>query len=396
VSGVDTTAPAGVNVGQHFTVTVHATVTQAGATGGTTTFSLSGPADCVLNPAGSQVEPLTNGAVSADWDVVCSGASNHSFTGTVSIQPTFPVHVTDANTANNGPASDPTPVVVSVTAIGNLTTTISGVPAVIETPQSGTSDVTATVTISNSGDPVSVIWTVTFTGSGAIPCTVNSGGNQNDGPETIPPTQVNDYTANLSIPGNAHSCTYTITACADAQFTIHQVGQDCDTFNGELARDVLVDKFVLLVGPAAINLSDTNGRYMWIISEIGNVSNQPELVHINMSIAEPVPAGCTRDIALIIPGAVQFFLAAGEQKTLVWRVRYECHSPATAQVLNQTVTVGVTHCDPTTSLGAPAPEPTTVTPQAPGGLCQPNTQNHDPEHILLNNSKTVLKQVIIQ
>jgi hypothetical protein len=167
-------------------------------------------------------------------------------------------------------------------------------------------------------------------------------------------------------------------------------------FTGELARDVLVDKFLLLVGPAAVNLSDTNGRYMWIITEIGNLNTgSPELVHISMSIAEPVPAGCTRTEALIIPGARQFFLAAGEQKTIVWRVRYECHSPATAQVLNQTVTVGVTHCDPTTT-GPAAPEPTAVTAAAPGGICQPNSQAHDPEHVLLNNSKTVLKQVIIQ
>ena len=78
---------------------------------------------------------------------------------------------------------------------------------------------------------------------------------------------------------------------------------------------------------------------MWVIAEVGNNSNHAELVTVSMSIAEAVPAGCTRAIVMILPGQTQFVMAADEQKFIVWRVRYECHSPATIQVINQTVTV---------------------------------------------------------
>ena len=110
VSGVDTTASTGgTNVGLNFTVTVSGTVNMACATGGTTTFSVSGPADCTLTPAGSQTQPLANGIVSATWTAVCTNPSFHSFRwhgGAIS--PTFPLHVSDSNTGNNS-GSDATP-----------------------------------------------------------------------------------------------------------------------------------------------------------------------------------------------------------------------------------------------------------------------------------------------
>jgi hypothetical protein len=132
-------------------------------------------------------------------------------------------------------------------------------------------------------------------------------------------------------------------------------------------------KYIILVGPAAVNLSDTNGRYMWVIAEVGNNSNHSELVTVSMSIAEPVPAGCTRAIVMILPGQTQFVMFADEQKFIVWRVRYECHSPATIQVINQTVTVSITHDD-----------------IDGGGPHNGNDSN------LANNTKTTTKQVIIQ
>ena len=60
------------------------------------------------------------------------------------------------------------------------------------------------------------------------------------------------------------------------------IGDACDSTP---THDVGV-KYVILVGPAAINLSDTNGRYMWVIAEIGNFTVPPhvELVHINIGI----------------------------------------------------------------------------------------------------------------
>ena len=225
------------------------------------------------------------------------------------------------------------------------------------------------VTISNSGNPVSVTWSGTVVGSGAIPCTVNSGGTISGGPATIPPTQVNTYPASLTVP-TEHECQFTISVCATGNGTIHQVANACATFTGLVQSNVLVAKFCLLVGPAAVNLSDTNGRYMWVICEVGNVTNTAEPVTISMTITGPVPAGCTRTQNLIIPGATQFTMAASEQKIIVHRVRFECHAPATIQVINQTVTFTVTH----------------VNDDGPA----------DVETFISDNTKTTTKQVIIQ
>ena len=81
---------------------------------------------------------------------------------------------------------------------------------------------------------------------------------------------------------------------------------------------------------------------------------------------------------------------AGETKTVVWRVRYECHSPARFSALTQTVTVGITHCDPTTSLPGPDTQPT------PGGVCPPNTQPAGHEADVSNNTKTATRQFLIR
>jgi hypothetical protein len=131
-------------------------------------------------------------------------------------------------------------------------------------------------------------------------------------------------------------------------------------------------KYIILVGPAAVNLSDTNGRYMWVIAEVGNFSDHDELVSVSMSIAEAVPAGCTRAIVLILPGQLTFVLLQGEQKFIVWRVRYECHDPAAIQVINQTVTVAIAHLD--------------IDGVGPHAGVDTN---------LSNQSKTTVKQVII-
>jgi hypothetical protein len=133
------------------------------------------------------------------------------------------------------------------------------------------------------------------------------------------------------------------------------VGDACDDFPNNPPHDVVV-KYVLTIGPAAINLSDTVGRYMWIVAEVGNHSMPlvPETVTVSMNIAQGVPADCTRtptdgpdplssigEESMVLPGQSTFVMAGGEQKFLVWRLRYECHSPATPQTFPQTVTVSI-------------------------------------------------------
>ena len=87
-------------------------------------------------------------------------------------------------------------------------------------------------------------------------------------------------------------------------------------------------KSLMVFGPAPINISDTMGRYMWIIAEIGNLTDHDDTVELNLTITPPVPDGCTEDIQQILPGRDQFILMALEQKWVLFRVRYECHDPA--------------------------------------------------------------------
>jgi hypothetical protein len=134
------------------------------------------------------------------------------------------------------------------------------------------------------------------------------------------------------------------------------IGDACDDFPDNPPHDVVV-KYCLTIGPAAINLSDTTGRYMWIICEVGNHSGPPvtETVTVSMDIPQAVPAGCTRtpvdgadagssigEESMILPGQSTFTMTGNEQKFLVWRLRYECHSPAPANsTFQQTVNVNI-------------------------------------------------------
>ena len=95
---------------------------------------------------------------------------------------------------------------------------------------------------------------------------------------------------------------------------------------------------------------------MWIIAEVGNQGSDTDVeeVTVDMDIAEGVPNGCDRtpldgadagdsigEESLVLPGQNNFLLLDEEQKTLVWRLRYECHDPATAGTFDQTITVAI-------------------------------------------------------
>jgi hypothetical protein len=105
-------------------------------------------------------------------------------------------------------------------------------------------------------------------------------------------------------------------------------------------------KYCLKFGPAPVNLSDNGGAYMWVLCEIGNFSGHDDAVVISDPAAiltASLPSGCTASTVLLIPGRTDFVLLAGEQKFVLYRTRFECHSPATQQVLPITVTVSIDH-----------------------------------------------------
>jgi hypothetical protein len=102
----------------------------------------------------------------------------------------------------------------------------------------------------------------------------------------------------------------------------------------------VVIKYCLKFGPAPVNVSDTTGRYMWTICEIGNHGTLDEVVNISLDV-DGVPAACDEVQGQILPGQARFALPAGEQKFLLWRNRFECHAPADEGLHTLTVAVCV-------------------------------------------------------
>jgi hypothetical protein len=105
-------------------------------------------------------------------------------------------------------------------------------------------------------------------------------------------------------------------------------------------------KYCLKFGPAPINLSDSNGAYMWVLCEIGNFSGHDDAVVITSAaslLTWSPPAGCTATTSLLIPGRTDFVLLDDEQKFVLYRTKFTCHAPAIEQVLAISVTVSINH-----------------------------------------------------
>jgi hypothetical protein len=105
-------------------------------------------------------------------------------------------------------------------------------------------------------------------------------------------------------------------------------------------------KYCLKFGPAPVNLSDNGGAYMWVLCEIGNFSGHDDSVIITDPAALLTwtpPTGCTASTSLLIPGRVDFVLLEDEQKFVLYRTKFECHAPATEQVIPISITVSIDH-----------------------------------------------------
>jgi len=138
------------------------------------------------------------------------------------------------------------------------------------------------------------------------------------------------------------------------------LGDACD----KDANHDLVVKYCIKLGPAPINISDTQGHYMWALCDIGNHSDHNEVVTISQSLGA-MPAGCTVTPQMILPGQASILLQGqwidndadtqfnedppdgldndgdsfidedgpdGEQKIILFRTRFECHSTTPALV----------------------------------------------------------------
>ncbi len=171
------------------------------------------------------------------------------------------------------------------------------------------------------------------------------------------------------------------------------LGDVCDPGNDH-DPDV---KSLIVLGPAAINLSDTTGRYMWVIAEIGNFSGHVETVNIahvltpvgtSLADLETLCGASAGDFTpqQILPGQDTFEMTAGEQKFVVFRTRFECHG-ASPNVVNIGVTLSIAHCS-----GTPTVCPDTSESQ----YYQGQHNDHTPEHPDIGNVITVVKGIILK
>lgn len=68
---------------------------------------------------------------------------------------------------------------------------------------------------------------------------------------------------------------------------------------------------------------------MWVIGEVQNTSASTLQAEAALTV-DPVPEGCQQVYQLILPGDPSFELLPGEARWVIYRLRYECHSPADA------------------------------------------------------------------
>jgi len=361
-------------------------------------ITLIAPADCFWTSANANpLPPLSVIQFTIEWfeglsvtggafGVTCTNGSNHSFTEIFELLPIYEEHVSEGDP---GDESTMDTDVVGINKTGDPSCTSVTAPDGVVSNTGGPGLNLASSSDCQNGGLTSAVASDSAAGGPAPACAVSGGpGTYN---VQLPSGTYCNYTVTYTIcdtdtqPDAGHQCGLHDTDTDPSNNTASDIGTLCldddddgvddggapcngpdncpDDFNpgqedadGDGIGDICDDtpdhdvgvKYCTLVGPAAVNISDDNGRYMWVLCEIGNFSDHIELVTISLAVTGPVPAGCSRTQALILPGQDQFVMGTltepTEQKFVVYRVRYECHS-VTPQTLAQTATLSITHDD---------------------------------------------------
>lgn len=390
VSNVTVTAPGVEDDSPNtFNVDVSADITFTGfITDANVTWSLTVPGDCTKVPAGDQAQLVSGNQVglTKSWTVNCDDPSTHQFDGTVTAVAVVPEHVTETNPNNNdGSDSDVTDIYaeadlkidssVARDDLGTAGTQIIVVPGVTEV-------IDLDEAVHNNGDETPVDATVSRAafGSDADSDTTNDCGaaaNTPSSPVTLDASVGQNLSTTIDLnwldqKKPPYSCDVLIeqSIAVDTLHVTDPVGaNDDDSLWITLVRDTdgdgVVDNFdnirdncqdvpnpgqedtdddglgdacdenpardagiscEVLLGPAAVNLSDTNGRYGWHVCEISNNDSHDQRVTVSVTLSNP-PGDCDQDDVQILPGQSTFVMLGNETKYVVERIRLECHAP---------------------------------------------------------------------